>query len=322
MAPMTLAAFASRVAPKLNPLIWESLRDYMSPGNRDFGWIGQIFNIQATNRLIHEFSNQESAEAWQPGTELSPYPVQEWDLPTDQTFGQIIYKSSFIVSEMQLKYGDPQLHVFPKLADYLQDFSLGAMKAYNRRAGAILLDMFTGALLTCPDGQPLISNTHTKGTNPTVYDNALDLALSAAAIDAAYALNTAEDMQDATGDPLTTNFDTLVIGMRNRRIANELIKNQYKHGATNEENNYDRWSITKIVECPWFNGSLGTQNWWMLIDSGSHWLRGLVTESPNVRIANAAGGPDQLQFYGRSIFNFFYNDFPGVIASTGATATT
>lgn len=321
--PLTLAAFAARVAPELHSLAYESMNDFFAPGNRNFGWVPQVFRVAPTDRLVHEFSNQEGIGEWPIGSELSPYPVHEWELPADSQFMLQMYKDSFLISDVLLKYGgDPLLHVYPKLAERTRDFILGAMKAYDLRAAQILLDAFTGGVLTCPDGLPLFSNTHVKGNDPTIYDNLITWQLSAAALDAAYRLNVNEDLTDASGHPLNPTYDTIVIGKRNRRIAYELISNTVKPAASNDERNYWNGVLDTVIECPWFAPRYGSADYWMLMDSRQHTLSGLVAEPPSVTLSTGVGGPDQLQFYGRTIFEFFFKDFVGVIGSNGSQVLT
>lgn len=320
--PLTYQAVRDRLLPELNQLMWEALPDYIGATGK-YSWIDQIFHVNATDRLRHEFSSQESIGAWPVGTELSPYPLEEWELPQDLQVNLLPYKDSFLISDMLIKYGGPpEIHILPRLPDRVQNFVAGAMKSYNRRAGAIMLDVFAGTIMLGPDGLPIANNNHIHQGSAVVYDNLIPFQLSAAALDFAFNLNSVSDLADSHGDPLDIQFDTLLIGRPNRRNAFDIVNNTVLPGAFNDQQNYWHGAIKNIIEVPWWKNSLGSGQWWGLLDSSQHSLTGLVAEPPTLTVREGTGGPDTIQFYGRCIFEFFFKSWEGTAWSNGSQPIT
>jgi len=308
-----------RLLPDMHALLMENLRTLND--DKNFTWYPQIFNIKPTGSFSHEFSSDELGREWQPSSELEPYPKRQFDKPSDVELDLQIFKDSFDVSDIYVKYGQgAQLHMTPKLADRITDFARGGKMAEAKRAGQILLDGFTGALMLCPDGQPLFSDSHSHGSVGITYDNKLTAALSAAALTQAYQLNSSEGLIDKNGNPLFVDYDTLVVGAYNAPLAWELVSNTVKPGATNDEKNWWQGKIKNVIECPWFNNSIqtGAHKYWMLMDSSVHTLEGLILEAPNLRPATNADS-DLITIRGRSIFEFYFRSWEGVMGSNGTT---
>jgi hypothetical protein len=319
---LTLAAWVDRVLPDLEAVLWENLASQGK--SEEFAWIGQIFKVKPGTRWVKEWSTTERGRALQAGTETSAYPVRDVPAMNDATVEMVPYRDSFPVSELWMKYGgDPYIHIYPKLEEWVQDLALGAWRAQAERAAAILLDGFTGALLDCPDTRPLFDHTHHHMSDAaTHYDNLSHYRLGYTALEYAFQMNSVTGLIDSHGHPIPTNFDKLVVSPQEFIFAKKLVSDPILSGATNNESN-PFYGTLQVIKWPWLitNILAGSPRYWFLLDSARHTLEGSILEGMTMSRENLSM-TDQIQIKARSIFEFFYKGWEGTLASTGTIPCT
>lgn len=318
--PTTLEAYMERVKPKLHEILWESIGE-ITLNDPDIAWIAQVFNVQTTDSFFHEFTSQQRDGTFTPGGETDPYPIEELAPPVDQTFELQIWRKSFTVTDIFMEYANPEQHLFPHLKERMMLFAKSALRSQNKAAGTLLLDSFSGTLLTCLDGQPLFDTAHTHEGVAASYSNLITSKFSEKSLDALLDISGVTELLDADGSPISTQPDTLLVSPKYFRDAVHLIGSPVRIGATNDEPNIWRDSIRRVVKCPWFQERIqtGASEYFMVFDSRRHSLEGRIAEVARIRNERIPG-TDSVQVLGRALFQYFYRTWEGAAGSNGTTA--
>lgn len=317
MAPLTLTAFMAYVMPELHALTLEFMEDYRS--NKEFTWIPEVFDVEDTNRILHEYGNMQRTRDWPEWTEGEDTPVTEWNLPTQTRVQLSIHQDSFQVTRHYMEYANPFEVLMPKLIDFTQDFVLGGYRAHNRKAGAIMLDVFDGDLITTPDGEAMASNNHTHD-GLAGYDNFITDALDETALETAFALNAAVGLVDLYGNPIVHDYDTLYVGAGQKINAWRLINNIVRPDATNDEKNYWPSQIKRVIEIPWWRERFkaGASQWWALVDESNNPFKGLIARAPSL-LPETNADVNARHIVGETVMQYFHLSWQGVILSDGTT---
>jgi hypothetical protein len=324
MATYDLATWIDRILPQLEPVYWENMKTLVS--QEEFSWIGKIFNVKPGTKMREEWSTTERGRALQAGTETSAYPIRPLPTMNDATVDMVVYRDSFPVSEIMVKYGGPpDVHVFPRLEEWVADLARGALLSQAERASSLLLDGFTGALQLCPDSRPLFYTAHTHMTGAATYTNHSVYELDYNGLGDAWDKNSQMELVDSHNHPLDINFDRIVVGKKYKRVARKLFLDSVKPGGTNDEANEFQGLISEdnIIVCPYFNEKIkaGSSKYWILLDSLRHGLTGTILEGLQMK-REQIPGTDQFQIQARSIFEMYFKGWEGTLGSTGASKLT
>lgn len=145
-------------------------------------------------------------------------------------YTHVTYGLKFEVTEEM--YEDDLYNVMTRMAKML---SQSVQQTIEIEAGLFLDDMFTGAVYTGADGQPLMSNAHPLLIGGTVDNNggAVDLSPGALRTD----FEACSSLVNERGLPIYKVPKLLVVTPSNAWVANDIIKaTQVPYSANNEPN--------------------------------------------------------------------------------------
>jgi hypothetical protein len=190
----------------------------------------------------------------------------------------------------------------------------------GKRAAQILLDGFSGTLLTGPDAQPLFDTGHTHlGTSGT-FSNLQTTKISYQSLINLGQLTGVQNLVDASGSPIGVNLDKLLVSPKNYDTAVHLVTSPVKIGGTNNEPNL-LFNKYKVIECPWFLESVhtGASEYYMAFDSRRHTLTAKIAEILRFRTERIPGH-DSAQLLALQLFDLWFESWEGSAASDGSTA--
>lgn len=182
-----------------------------------------------------------------------------------------------------------------------------AREAVRHKEKIVVQKYALGATTACADGQYLIDTDHTEsGTNQS---NKSTNALSEAEVAAGFAAM--EAFTDDTGEPMGMSPTHLLVGPKNRFVANRIVNSQFtiasSLGATNarvvEGSANVLQGLVTVVVSPYLTGTY--DDYWFLIDA-SRGVRGVILqERSDVPIEfTALDNPDNTEAFMRD--NYLY----------------
>jgi len=279
---LTFAQIAGNIIPAAHELLENNMRRYTNQ-NR-YSWQYGCFDINITDNWRNEIVSMISTRLWPEYHEGGPLNITHFDDGDLSVFSLVEYQDGFPVTREYLRYGDPASvvqHVFPRLKTRMAQFMERGLLQHSNQSSKVFLDAFNGAIHTGLDGLQLCSNVHTL-PDGTTFDNMGGLPLSETALEIAF--TGMSEITDAEMVPLDINYDTLIIGPKNKPVAQRILENTVVPGGTNNEKNFWPGLITKVIVCPWLINKVqaGAADFWFLQDSNIHTMKGFVGEYPTI----------------------------------------
>lgn len=280
----TLFNRVNRLMPEMRQLLWEHMEKALA--NPDWEWMFKAFNWKTADQLFFEVSSQRKSPNWGFINEGAPFPKVQWDQPTDQTFNLKKMAAEFDFTREWMEYGHKdKKHALASFDEFLADFMESGFRTIEERLAALLLDAFTGNLLTCPDGFPLVYDAHVHDSAlSATFDNELTDQLDYESLGQISRVSSVKSMQDSQGRPMVIRPDTIFYGPYYDDTIKELFLNQVKPGASNSELNIYRSQFTNLVRCPWLADvyQSGADKYWFWGDSRRMSLEVAVAEMPHL----------------------------------------
>lgn len=223
----------------------------------------RIFDFETTSEFQEIFTSTEGLSGSRELGEAETPPTLALEdgysvTLTDQRFGGAIEVTE--TDRIRMKDNTTMIDKF--LQRQRNQLLLDNQNLFLTNVFGLLNDAFDGNTYLAPDGDPLISDSHTWASGGT-FDNKGTAALSQTAMDAVVQYGGA--FTDPAGKPMPIDFDTIIVkkGSANAIMARKLFASGITPTAVNDINIYE--GQYTIIETPYITAA--NANYWFVMSS-------------------------------------------------------
>jgi hypothetical protein len=281
----------------------------------DYSWWKPLSKLIPTSDWKSAFRNKKILPHWEYFGEGEDYPETVFQFGDQVELMLAKFGLSFMITDEYMRFADRRKDLWPDLRDWLDDFAEAALRTLSSMHAAPLLDAFNGTYFTdALDGKALCATDHT-GPDGNAVSNELTAPLSLELLEAFWGLKS--QFMSEHGDPISINFDTIVLAEEKEIEWYEIQNSIQKPGTNNNDRNYWYRRLTPHF-CPHLREEVqtGASEFVFVVDSRRTPLRTLMAMAPSISRHMMEDG-DNAKVNGKMFCNVNWPYFTGIAGSSG-----